>query len=174
MVLLILSTQLLPVQARGGRSERGWLGQGGQRIDVESAIVRMLLAKVVAGMDLGLAAGQDLLQLLDEVLQVLAGKFPTEPKHQSCYLAHGGESLGNLVGSLEGDLAKRDSTSFFVFRQVRCRSSALQARARQATLPQKISSGSPQPHGVPKGGESRNTCFAQAIQQISRLEKRSF
>ena len=77
-------------------------------------------------MDLGCAAGPDLLQWLDEVWQVLAGKFPTEPKHQLCYLAHGGESLGNLAGSLKGDFGKSDSTAFIVFRQVRYRSCALQ------------------------------------------------
>jgi hypothetical protein len=76
----------------------------------------MLLAKIVAGLNLRFASGQDLLQLLDEISQVLAGKFPAEPKHQSCYLAHGGESLGNLAGSLDGDLGKRDFTAFLVLR----------------------------------------------------------
>ncbi len=42
--------------------------------------------------------------------------------HQSWYLAQGGESLGNLAGSLQGEGEKRDSTAFFVFRQVPRRS----------------------------------------------------
>jgi hypothetical protein len=63
----------------------------------------MLLAKVVAGLRLGLTPGDNVLQLADKVLQVLAGKFPTEPKYQSWYAAHGGESLGNLAGSCKGD-----------------------------------------------------------------------
>src|SRR5208337_5648082 len=83
-----------------------------------------LLAEVIARLKFGFAPSQDLLQLRDEVFEILAGKFPTEPKHQSCYLAHGGESLGNLAGSLKGGFGKRDSTAFFVFRPVRCRSSA--------------------------------------------------
>ena len=113
MLALILSTQLLPVQ--GGRSWRGGrrLGQGSAGIDVEIAIVRMLLAEVVARLRLGLSSGENLLQLLDEFLQILAGKFPTEPKYQSWYAAHGGESLGNLAGSLTSGLGKRDFTAFF-------------------------------------------------------------
>ena len=118
MLALILSTQLPPVQGR--RSWRGGrrLGQGSAGIDVEIAIVRMLLAEVVARLKLGFAPSQDLLQLRDEVFEVLAGKFPTEPKHQTCYLAHGGESLGNLAGSLMADFRKRDFTAFFACRQL--------------------------------------------------------
>ena len=121
MVLLILSAQLLPVQGRGGRRERGRLGQGGQRIDVEGAIVGMLLAKVVAGLRLGLTAGENLFEFVDEVLQFLAGKFPAEPKHQSWYLAHGGDSLGNRVGSWKVGV-ERESPPPFLF-AVKCRRS---------------------------------------------------
>jgi hypothetical protein len=57
----------------------------------------MLLAKVVAGLRLGLTAGENLFQFVDELLQFLASKFTAEPKRQSWYLAHGGDSLGNRV-----------------------------------------------------------------------------
>jgi hypothetical protein len=117
MPVLITVTQLLPVQGGLGRRRRGGLSERGLGINVKIAVVRMLLAKIVAGMEFGFVPGEDLLQLLDEVLQVLASKFPAEPKHQTCYLTHGGESLGNLVGSLKGDLGKRDFTAFFTRRQ---------------------------------------------------------
>ena len=97
MLTLILSTQLLPVQGGLGR-RRGGLSQGGLGIDVEIAVVRMLPAEVVARLRLGLTSGEDLLQLFDKVLQILASKFPAEPKYQSWYAAHGGESLGNRGG----------------------------------------------------------------------------
>ncbi len=84
MIALILSTQLLPVQSRRGSGDGRRLGEGGQRIDVEIPIVWMLLAEVVAGLRLGLTPGENLLQLTDELLQILTGKFPAEPKHQSC------------------------------------------------------------------------------------------
>ncbi len=114
MIALILSTQLLPVQSRRGSGDGRRLGEGSQRIDVEIPIVWMLLAEVVAGLRLGLTPGENLLQLTDELLQILTGKFPAEPKHQSCYVAHGGESLGNLAGSLKGDL-QRESPPPFLF-----------------------------------------------------------
>jgi hypothetical protein len=116
MLLLIAVTQLLPVQGGPARRRSGGLSQRGLRIDVEIAVVRMLLAKIVARLRLGLSPGEDLLQLVDKFLQVLAGKFPTEPKYQAWYAAHGGESLGNLAGSLEGDFAKRDYTAFLLLR----------------------------------------------------------
>ena len=97
LLALILSTQLLPVQGGLGR-RRGGLSQRGLGIDVEIAVVRMLLAEVVARLRLGLTSGEDLLQLFDKVLQILASKFPAEPKYQSWYAAHGGESLGNRGG----------------------------------------------------------------------------
>jgi hypothetical protein len=98
MLALILSTQLLPVQAGRGRRWGGRLRQRRAGIDVEVAVVRMLLAEVVAGLRLGLTSGEDLLELFDQVLQILASEFPAEPKYQSCYAAHGGESLGNRGG----------------------------------------------------------------------------
>ncbi len=134
MVLaLVLNQQLPPVQSAGGR--RGRLPQGSQRIDVEIAIVRMLLAKVVARLGLGLMPGENLLQLIDKLLQILANKFPTEPKYESWYLAHGGESLGNLAGSLHGELGKRDFTAFFVFRQVPRRNSVQELKRGDPTAP---------------------------------------
>jgi hypothetical protein len=98
MLALILSTQQLPVQAGRGWRWGGRLRQRRAGIDVEVAIVRMLLAEVVAGLRLGLTSGEDLLQLFDKVLQILASKFPAEPKYQSWYAAHSGESLGNRGG----------------------------------------------------------------------------
>ena len=98
MLALILSTQLLPVQAGRGRRWGGRLSQGRVGIDVEVAVVGMLLAEVVARLRLGLTSGEDLLQLFDQVLQILASKLPAEPKYQSWYAAHGGESLGNRGG----------------------------------------------------------------------------
>jgi hypothetical protein len=80
--------------------------------------VRVLLAEVVARLRFGLTSGEDLLQLMDKLLQVLAGKFPTKPKYQSWYAAHGGESLGNLAGSLTGGFAKRHFTALFTRRQL--------------------------------------------------------
>jgi hypothetical protein len=59
----------------------------------------MLLAKVVAGLRLRLTPSENLFEFADELLQFLAGKFPAEPKRQSWYLAHGGDSLRNLAGS---------------------------------------------------------------------------
>jgi hypothetical protein len=114
MVSLVLGAQLLPVQGRRGRGDGGWLSQGSQRVDGEVAIVGMLLAKVVAGLRFGLSSGENLLQLLDEFLQVLASKFPTKPNDQSWYAAHGGESLGNLAGSLQEGFGKRDFTAFLI------------------------------------------------------------
>ena len=145
----------------------GRLRQGSQGIDVEIAIVRMLLAKVVAGLRLGLTPGENLPQLIDEVLQFLAGKFPTEPKHQSCYLAHGGESLGNLAGSLMADFRKRDFTAFFACRQLLPREfqpecgkpSWLTNRPRLTTS---------------AGGRNQKCQFLPRIQQNIGLEKESF
>ena len=112
MLALILGTQLLPVQGGGRRSLGGGLGQGSQRVDVEIAIVGMLLAKVVAGLRLGLTPGENLLQFVDELLQILARKFPAKPKYQSWYAAHGGDSLGNLAGSSKVGLEKESSPPF--------------------------------------------------------------
>ncbi len=160
---LIAVTQLLPVQGGLGRRRRRRLNQRGLRIDVKIAVVRMLLAKIVAGMEFGFAPGEDLLQLLDEVLQVLASKFPAEPKYQTCYLTHGGESLGNLAGSLKGGFGKRDFTAFLLIQ----------------------SSPIPQPDSAPQTnqtnrrvtqGRGRNQKYQlpPSFQQIIALKKRSF
>ena len=79
--------------------------------------MRMLLAKVIARLRLRLGVGEDSLQLLDERLQILAGKFPAEPKHETWYVAHGGD-FSNLAGSLHDEMGKRDFTAFLRGRQV--------------------------------------------------------
>jgi hypothetical protein len=125
----------------------------------------MLLAEVVAGMDLGFAACQDLLQLLDEVLQIPAGKFPAEPKYQSCYLAHGGESLGNLAGSLKGDLQNlpRETPPPFLF-AVKPTAAVLPSSLSAASgLAPQIDPGSPRP----QRGESRNASFPHQFNRLS-------
>jgi hypothetical protein len=101
--------------------------------------------------------------LLDEVLQVLASKFPAEPKHQTCYLTHGGESLGNLAGSLKRDLGKRDSTAFLLLQsspipQPGSASQAIQTNRRVAR-----SRGRKQKYQLPP-----------SFQQIIALKKGSF
>ena len=116
MVLALkLFAQLPPVESAGGR---GRLSEGRLGIHGEVAVMRMLLAKVIARLRLRLGVGEDSLQLLDERLQILAGKFPAEPKHETWYVAHGGESLGNLAGSLHDEMGKRDFTAFLRGRQV--------------------------------------------------------
>ena len=163
MPLLIALTQLPPVLEGLGKRGGGGLSQRGLGIDVEIAVVRMLLAKIVAGMKLGFVPSQHLLQLLDEVLQVLASKFPAEPKHQTCYLAHGGESLGNLAGSLTNGFGKRDFTAFLLFQ----------------------SSPTPSPHSEPQAtqinhrrtrsrGRKQKCQLPPSFQQIIALTKDSF
>jgi len=154
-VSVMLSTQLLPVESRRGRRESGRLGQGRQRIDVEIAIVRMLLAKVVARLRLGLTPGENLFEFVEELLQVLAGKLPAEPKYQSWYLAHGGESLGNLAGSLQRDFGKRDSTAVLLLRS--------SPNPQPGSAPQacKIQRSSPE-----AGGESTNPSFPQPFNEL--------
>jgi hypothetical protein len=161
VVSLVLSTQLLPVQGGGWRGQRRGLGQGGQGIDVEIAIVGMLLAKVVAGLRLGLTPGENLLQLINELLQVLRGKFPAEPKHQSWYLAHGGDSLGNLAGSWKVDW-ERESAPPFLFGVKSPRISTLKAEWGKPTClytdPGSLRS---------PGGESRNASIPQKFNRLS-------
>jgi len=166
MLALILSTQRPPVQGRGsGRGGRR-LGQGSAGIDVEIAIVGMLLAEVVARLRLGLTSGENLLQLLDEFLQILAGKFPTEPKYQAWYAAHGGESLGNLAGSLTSGLGKRDFTAFFTRRQLLPRK--LQPDCMQPSRP----TNRPQ-FATPAGGRKQKCQLLPRIQQNMGLMKES-
>ena len=149
VLALVLLQQLPPVRRPGGR---GRLGQGRQGIDIEVAVIRMLLAKVVTRLRLGLTAGEDLLQLLDEFLQILTGKFSAEPKHQSWYVAHGGESLGNLAGSLLGDMGKRDFTAFFAFRQVPRENYRRNRAPRNASPPQR----SGLARHAPRGEKAKN------------------
>ncbi len=95
--------QLLPVE-RGLRSTQGRrLSEGSLGVDVETAVMRMLLAKVIARSDLRLALGKNLLKLTDEVLQFSAGKFLTKPKHKACYFVHGGWSPRHRASSLNED-----------------------------------------------------------------------
>ena len=156
MGALIIDAQLPPVQLRSWGREGGRLRERRLGIDIKIAVVRMLLAKIVAGMNLGFVPSEDLLQLRDEVFQVLASKFPAEPEHQTCYVAHGGESLGNLAGSLHGDFEKRDSTAFCVLGQARFRSLAPRPN------PAKPSAASPE-----KRGESTNPSFPQQFNELS-------
>ena len=163
MLTLILSAQLLPVQ--GGRSGRDGrqLGQGSAGIDVEIAIVRMLLAEVVARLRFGLSSGEDLLQLLDEFLQILTSKFPAEPKYQAWYAAHGGESLGNLAGSLNKVLRRETSPlSSFPIKSEPA-SLALSCEYPESTLTP-----------LSAGGESRYRCSTQKIQRVVSLNTGSF
>jgi hypothetical protein len=130
--------------------------------------MRMLLAKVVAGLRLGLTPGENVLQLIDELLQVLAGKFPAEPKHQAWYLAHGGDSLRNLAGSWKVGLERESPPPFLFAVKSDRRNSALKPeRGKPSCLP--IDPGSPRP----QGGESRNASIPPEIQQIIGLKKES-
>ena len=103
VVSLVLGTQLLPVQSGLRRRDGRRLSPGSQGIDVKIAIVGMLLAEVVARLDLGLVPGEDLLKLVDKVLQFGAGKFSAQPKDQACYVTHGGWSPRNRASSLNED-----------------------------------------------------------------------
>src|SRR5262250_246192 len=162
VVSLILSPQRPPVQGRGGRSQGRRLGQGGQRIDVEIAIVRMLLAKIVAGLGLGLTPGEDLLQLVDKLLQVLAGKFPAQPKHQSWYLAHGGDSLRNLTGSWKDGWERESPPPFLFAVKSSRRNSALKPEwGKPPCLPNRPRL------TVARGGESRNASIPQKFNRLS-------
>jgi hypothetical protein len=160
---LVIGTQLPPVQGgRGGRGAR-WLGQGRLGINVKIAVVRMLLAEVVARLNLRLAPGQDLLQFLDEFLQIRAGEFSAEPKDQSWYLAHGGESLGNPASSANEVLRGETSplSSFPI--KSHLAHSALRPEPSKST-----------PSRSKPGGESRNRCPAQSIQRTTGLKMRNF
>jgi len=163
MLTLILSAQLLPVQGgRRGRDGR-WLGQGSAGIDVEIAIVRMLLAEVVARLRFGLSSGEDLLQLLDQFLQILTSKLSAEPKYQAWYAAHGGESLGNLAGSLN-QVLRRETSPLSLF-PIKSEPTPLAWNCEhlESTL-------------IPPraGGESRYRCSAQSIQQVVSLKTGNF
>ena len=168
MLALILSTQLLPVQGGLGR-RRGGLSQRGLGIDVEIAVVRMLLAEVVARLRLGLTSGEDLLQLLDKFLQILAGKFPAEPKYQSWYLAHGGDSLRNLVGSWKVGLQRESPPPFLLgVKSDREPSTLRPAWGKPPCLPKST------PAHRGRRGRKQKWQHPPPIQQIIGLQKGSF
>ncbi len=160
MLTLILSTQLLPIQAGRGWWRGGRRGQGSAGIDVEIAVVRMLLAEVVARLRLGLSSGEDLLPLFDKVLQILASKFPAEPKYQSWYAAHGGESLGNRGGFPDEWFGKERLHRLFYSPSTP--TAEAPAGCRQAS---RLTNG-PR-HTAPPGGESRNAGFSHEFNRIS-------
>jgi len=153
---LVNGTQPPPVELRRwGRR----LGERRLGIDVKIAVVRMLLSKIIAGMNLGFAPSENLLQLLDEVLQVLASKFPAEPEHQTCYVAHGGESLGNLAGSLARRFWKRETTPPFSF--------PIKAEPAHLTPPPLRPNPNPKTVRQKSGGESRNPALAQQFKGLA-------
>jgi hypothetical protein len=87
---------------------------------------------------------------------------------QSWYLAQGGESLGNLAGSLQGEGEKRDSTAF-----------SFSVKSRDGVTPE-ICARQPAPRrtptpGVtaPRGGRNQKTKYPPAIQGIINLRKRN-
>ena len=166
MLALILSTQLLPVQGGLGR-RRGGLSQRGLGIDVEIAVVRMLLAEVVARLRLGLTSGEDLLQLFDEVLQILASKFPAEPKYQAWYAAHGGESLGNRGGFPEGWFWKERLHRLFYSPSTPTAEAPARSHtgSRLADAPQLT---------APLGGRKQKCRLLPRIQQNTGLKRKSF
>jgi hypothetical protein len=163
MDALVIEAQLPPVQFRLWGREGGRLSEGRLGIDVKIAVVRMLLAEVVARLNLRRVPGQDLLQFFDEFLQVAAGEFSAEPKDQSWYLVHGGASLGNLASSVHQVLRRETSPPFsFPIKP---------DPARLARCPQPSKSTTT---SLEAGGERRNRCSPQSIQRITGLKPRSF
>ncbi len=99
----VLGTQLLPVE-RGPVTLHGRkLGEGSLGVHIEIAVVRMLLAKIIAGWDLGLRIGKKFLKLANQLCQFGAGKFSAQPKDQACYVTHGGWSPRNRASFLNED-----------------------------------------------------------------------
>ena len=164
VLALVLFAQLPPVQ---GGDRGGWLGEGSARIDGEVAVVRMLSAKVIARLRLCLGVGEDRLQLLDEFLQILAGKFSAEPKYQTWYVAHGGESLGNLAVPRKRNVGKRDFTAFLLRRQVP-QSPSTARPGRPPLNPQIL------PTKTNKGGESPNPRFSRKIRRLPAMRSGIF
>jgi hypothetical protein len=109
---LVIGTQRLPARLRLRRRNDRRLSKRCLGIDVKVAVMRMLLTKVVARVNLGLAPGQHFAQLLDESFEVGVGEFSAEPKDNPCYFVHGGESLGNLVSSTSNGLRRETSPPF--------------------------------------------------------------
>jgi hypothetical protein len=120
----------------------------------------MLLAEVVARLRLRLTPGENLLEFVDELLQVLAGEFPAQPKRQSCYLVHGGDSLGNLVGSRK-DVWEKESPPPFLLAVKSRSSSTLKAKwGKPPCRPHR-------PRLTAAGGESKNRSIPQKFNRLS-------
>jgi hypothetical protein len=109
MSFLVGGAQLLPVQHGPGGKRLGRLDQGSQGIDIEIAVMRVLLAEIIAGWNLGFPFGENLLELADDLFQFLTGKFFAKPQHKSCYFAQGGGSPWNLAGSFDSFQSKETS-----------------------------------------------------------------
>jgi hypothetical protein len=127
----------------------------------------MLLAEVVARLRLRLTPGENLLKFVDELLQVLAGKFPAQPNYQSWYLAHGGDSLRNLAGSCKDGWEKESPPPFLL--AVKSRSSS--------TLKAKWGKPPCRPHRprlTAAGGRKQKPQHPPEIQSIIGLKKGSF
>jgi hypothetical protein len=125
----------------------------------------MLLAKIVAGLGLGLTPGENLLQLVDKLLQVLAGKLPAQPKHQSWYLAHGGDSLRNLAGSWKDGWERESPPPFLFAVKSGRRNSALKPEwGKPPCLPNR-------PRLTVAGGRKQKRQHPPEIQQIIHLKK---
>jgi len=152
---------------RRGGGDGGRLCQGSQGIDVEVAIVGMLLAKVAAGLRLRLPPGENLFEFVDELLQFLAGKFLAEPKHQSWYLAHGGDSLRDLAGSCKVGLERESPPPFLLAVKSRRSSTPKAKRGKPPCL-------SHRPRLIAAGGRRQKRQHSPEIQQIIALRKESF
>ena len=109
MGLQVGGAQLLPVQGGPGGKRLGRLGQGSLGIDIEIAVMRMLLAEIIAGWNLGFPFRENLLELEEDLLQFLTGKLFAKPQHKSCYFAQGGGSPWNLTGSFDSFQRKETS-----------------------------------------------------------------
>src|ERR1700757_2727423 len=111
---LVADTQLLPVQRGRSWMGLGRLSQGSPGIDIEIAIMRMLLAEIIAGSNLGFPLRENLLELTEDLFQFLTGKGFTKPQHKSCYFAQGGGSPWNWTGSFDS-LQKRETAPPLAF-----------------------------------------------------------
>lgn len=133
MSFLVGGAQLLPVQRGRGGKGLGGLSQGSPGIDIEMAIMRMLLAEIIAGSNLGFPLRENLLELAEDLFQFLTGKLFTKPQHKSCYFAQGGGSPWNLVGSF--DSLQRKETSLPLAFSVKRNPSFRPARGQLWKLP---------------------------------------
>jgi hypothetical protein len=102
---------------------------------------------------------------VDQLLQFLAGKFPAEPKHQAWYLAHGGDSLGNLAGSWKVDLERESSPPFLFAVKSERKDSALQPEwGKPPCLPNR-------PRLIVARGRKQKRQHPPGIQEIIGLKK---